>query len=320
MYACPFATAEPSLFGAPVPAADHHRPCGHTSGCRILKLKLNRRDDLPGSRALHAGADQHLVIVSQGRGHVELERGGEAIRQELSYGSVEVYPAGLPIRWSWRTPLAYSVLALDPAFLDFVARRLYGAAPGDFELLPTERNRDFIIATLVGPLAREATQGGPDQCLYLESLANVLAAHLLRHYSRPKGARKHAATVERAIEVDPDRHVPEPVQRAMVYIERHHAEDIDLRDIARAARCSKFHLARTFKQNVGMAPHHYLMEVRVRSAHALLSMVPGRLSVAEVAAASGFSDQSHLTRHFKRILGVTPRQVIVAASRALAGT
>jgi transcriptional regulator GlxA family with amidase domain len=112
--------------------------------------------------------------------------------------------------------------------------------------------------------------------------------------------------------------MPEPVQRAVRYIERHHAEDIGLQDIARAARSSPFHLARTFKRSVGVPPHRYLIHVRVRSAQALLSTGTEKRSLAEVAAASGFSDQSHLTRHFKRMLGVTPRQMRAEASGRLA--
>jgi AraC family transcriptional regulator len=287
-------------------------------GSRPLKLKLDRRDAAPGSKTLPAGADQHLVFVSLGRGHVELERGGETIGRELDFGSVAVYPAGLPIRWSWRTPLNYSVLALDPEFLNHVAGRVYGAAPGDFELLPTECSRDFDIAALLGTLGREAARGGRDGNLYLESLANVLAAHLLRHYGRWKRGGPQLQTAQPDLEAEPVRPMPEPVERAVRYIERHHAEDVSLRDIARAARSSPFHLARTFKQNVGVPPHKYLIHVRVRSAQALLSTGTEKRSLAEVAAASGFSDQSHLTRHFKRMLGVTPRQVRAAASGRLA--
>ena len=81
---------------------------------------------------------------------------------------------------------------------------------------------------------------------------------------------------------------------------------------AEAAHCTRYHLARVFKRSMGVPPHSYLIQVRVRSAHALLSMGTGQESLAELAAASGFSDQSHLTRRFKRVLGITPRQVRTA--------
>jgi transcriptional regulator GlxA family with amidase domain len=95
------------------------------------------------------------------------------------------------------------------------------------------------------------------------------------------------------------------------FIREHYAEDVSLADIAKAADMSPFHLARVFKKSMGMAPHHYLVEVRVHSARALLSTGGDRPSLAEVATAVGFSDQSHLTRQFKRILGTTPKKVRV---------
>jgi AraC family transcriptional regulator len=178
--------------------------------------------------------------------------------------------------------------------------------------MPTECSLDFGIAAMLGTLGREAARGGPDCGLYLESLANVLAAHLLRRYGKWKRGGPRPMTMERNAAIQGDAALPQPVQRAMHYIEQHHAQDIGLRDIAQAARCSPYHLARTFKHSVGVPPHKYLIQVRVRSAHSLLSIGREKLSVAEVASASGFSDQSHLTRHFKRMLGVTPRQVIAA--------
>jgi AraC family transcriptional regulator len=271
-------------------------------------LQLERRNVAPASTSLPAGAEQHLVFVSLGPGQVELERAGESIRHELKLGSVAVYPAGLPIRWSWRMPLSYSVMALDPKFLNYVACRIYGAVPGDFELLPAERSLDLGIAGLLGTLGSEAAGAGPDSSLYRESLANALSAHLLRYYGR----WTRGGPARRDVQAERPTSLPEPVARAVRYIHEHHAQDIGLRDIAEAGRLSSFHLARVFKRNMGMAPHQYLVQVRVQSAHSLLSMSAEKRSLAEVAAAAGFSDQSHLTRHFKRAFGVTPGQLLSA--------
>jgi AraC family transcriptional regulator len=96
------------------------------------------------------------------------------------------------------------------------------------------------------------------------------------------------------------------------FIQERFSEDIALADIAAAARVSPYHLTRIFKQATGMSPHQYLIQVRVTNARALLMAGAGRRSVAEVADAVGFSDQSHLTRHMKRLLGVTPGEVRAA--------
>jgi AraC family transcriptional regulator len=300
----------PCAGGSTAVSTRHPAACGRPAG--RASLRLERHDVAPASKSLPAGPGQHLGFVSLGRGRIDLERGGESIRRELRLGSVAVYPAGLPIRWQWHTPLKYSVLALDPGFLNYVACRIYGAAPGDFELLPTERNHDFGIATLLGMLGREAGRGGADSSLYLESLANILAAHLLRHYGRWTRGGPHLAPVVRNPDARWGTGAPESVQRAVRYIHERHAEDISLRDIAEAANVSPYHLARLFKQSMGTPPHRYLVQVRVQSAHALLALGTEKRSLAEVAAAAGFSDQSHLTRHFKRVLGVTPGQLTVS--------
>jgi AraC family transcriptional regulator len=95
----------------------------------------------------------------------------------------------------------------------------------------------------------------------------------------------------------------------MQYIQANFAADIGLADIAGAARVSPYHLSRLFKQVTGLTPHQYLIQVRVNHARALLSAGAGQGSLADIADAVGFADQSHLTRHVKRLLGVTPREL-----------
>jgi AraC family transcriptional regulator len=99
------------------------------------------------------------------------------------------------------------------------------------------------------------------------------------------------------------------VARAVSFIQSRHAADIGLADIAASAHMSPFHLARTFKRTMGISPYQYLIQTRVNSARALIMAGGGGYSLAEIATAVGFADQSHLTRHFKKVLGVTPRQL-----------
>ncbi|MFW5734139.1 MAG: helix-turn-helix domain-containing protein [Oceanidesulfovibrio sp.] len=91
--------------------------------------------------------------------------------------------------------------------------------------------------------------------------------------------------------------------RARDIIHDRHAEDIRLEELATHAGMSPFHLVRVFRDRHGLTPHAYLVQMRVRRAKTLLR-TPMRL--ADIAAAVGFADQSHLTRQFKRQFGVTP--------------
>lgn len=97
------------------------------------------------------------------------------------------------------------------------------------------------------------------------------------------------------------------VDLAKDYIEAHYDQPISLAELSRMVHISRFHLARLFKHHVGMPPHKYLENVRIRHAERLLLT---EMSIVEVAFATGFSSQSHLTRTFKRFLGTTPGEFL----------
>ena len=96
---------------------------------------------------------------------------------------------------------------------------------------------------------------------------------------------------------------PRAVANARDLINDAYRENIRLDDLARAAGTSRSHLCRAFAAEVGLPPHAYQLAVKVERARTLL----GRgMAPASVAFDTGFCDQSHLTRHFRNALGVTP--------------
>lgn len=106
---------------------------------------------------------------------------------------------------------------------------------------------------------------------------------------------------------------PEPVGRReqpavdqiREYLEAHYNQNITLDQLARITNFSSWYAARVFQQEYGLPPHAYLEGVRIRHARVLLRQ---GYRLAWVALATGFVDQSHFTRRFKRHLGVTPGQ------------
>jgi len=99
---------------------------------------------------------------------------------------------------------------------------------------------------------------------------------------------------------------PGSMRRVREYVEAHFGESIDLLVLAEVAGLSVHHFARQFKQSAGVTPHVYLTQKRVERAREML--VQTDLSLAEIAFAVGFCDQGHLARHFRDMLGTTPRE------------
>jgi AraC-like DNA-binding protein len=121
---------------------------------------------------------------------------------------------------------------------------------------------------------------------------------------------------ERAVP-DPKPHDRRTLSRVRDVLEARYAENVSLPELAGVAGIGRFHLAHAFAHQYGLPPHAYRVALRVSKARALLARgVPP----AEVALATGFSDQSHLTRAFRRFVGVTPAhyQTTTAVGAAVA--
>jgi AraC-like DNA-binding protein len=120
----------------------------------------------------------------------------------------------------------------------------------------------------------------------LEALASLVARHAVSTVPAHEVGLEHRS-----------------VKRAKEYLEALPDENVSLDTLAREADIGPFHLCRVFRRETGLSPHAYQIHVRMRLAKALLMQgVP----IAQVATDAGFADQAHLTRHFKRMFGVTP--------------
>lgn len=96
---------------------------------------------------------------------------------------------------------------------------------------------------------------------------------------------------------------PRHVKTIRDYLKSHYAENVSLSRLTSLTNLSPFYLLRVFRHRVGFPPHEYQTQVRI--AHARKLLLEGR-PIAHVALETGFCDQSHLSRNFKRIVGMTP--------------
>jgi AraC-like DNA-binding protein len=123
-------------------------------------------------------------------------------------------------------------------------------------------------------------------------------------HSRPRISTLDHLTVEEPPARSRGGLPPVVTQRICEYMESHLDQKISLDVLASMAGLSTHHFARAFHQTVGMPPHSYLLSRRLERAERMLHET--RLPLAEIAAVTGFSDQSHLARHFRRRTGMPP--------------
>jgi AraC-like DNA-binding protein len=97
---------------------------------------------------------------------------------------------------------------------------------------------------------------------------------------------------------------PRARRRVRDYIAAHLNEKITNTALAEVAGLSTCHFARVFKETEGMSPHQYVLHCRIKRAKELLAGT--EMPLSEIAIVAGFSDQSHYTRCFREIIGVTP--------------
>ncbi len=260
-------------------------------------LNIERREEPRAGREFFpAGTTEHLIFIRLNDQYVVRESRGETTEGEYPVGQVSIHPAAIPIRWEWKSKLEFLMLTLSPAHLDAVARRTFGPEAAPVELWHDDGRHDPLVNNVASALLRELLAVDAGTPAFVDGLATVLSVHLIRHYARGGREAREASHAHRG------------VSAAVRFIRENFSRPVTLGEIAAAASLSPFHLTRLFKRTLGMTPYQYLLEVRVHGANALLSTGADGPTLAEIASAVGFSDQSHLTRQFKRVLGITPKQ------------
>ncbi|MBD1842702.1 helix-turn-helix transcriptional regulator [Cyanobacteria bacterium FACHB-63] len=224
---------------------------------------------------------------------------GKLKREARNEGDIAIIPAGIAQRCSWRTAAQFTIVAIDPTFLQHVGQDWVN--PDRIELVPHfMTQQDVLIQSIVSTLRAEVEQSKIGGKLLIDSLRTTLAIHLLRNYctTHPK-LSSYADGLSQLI-----------LQQVREHIQENLHQDIKLIELAAIAQMSPYHFLRLFKQTLSVTPHQYILQCRIEKAKFLLQH--SGLSIAEIANQVGFCDQSHLTRCFKRSLGVTPRQFQLA--------
>jgi AraC family transcriptional regulator len=219
-------------------------------------------------------------------------RGSRGLRSEdVSAGTVSICELGQSRQFEMRNDAKFGIVVMSNEVLEQAGQETRYVRP---ELQTRDVLQDLTLRSLMEILLSEKQAGFRSGLLFLDSAATTLASYLLRHYSAASAVLESSAGGL----------APSVLRRSIEFIQAHLEGDLRLRDLANEARISSSHFIRGFRQSTGKTPYQFLLHQRVERARSL--MRDHRTPLTEVALASGFADQHHLARVFRRITGMTP--------------
>ena len=260
----------------------------------LLRARYTRQRFAP-----HAHDEYVFGVVENGAARTVF-RGGEDVHtvgSVITFAPGEVHTGAPATDEGW----SYRMLYPSESLVRFVAREATGR---DFA---PAFNQSFVHDPVLSDRIHSAhatLEGNADRLQKEEALLETLGELIIRH-----GSTDQATTVVHATRSTA------ALRRVRDLLEAEYARTVTISELAREAGLSTFHLIRVFRASFGLPPYKYLEQVRIQQARRLIR---DGFPLTHVVHATGFSDQSHLTRYFKRIVGVTPG-IYARAGREFAG-
>ncbi|MFN3946329.1 MAG: helix-turn-helix transcriptional regulator [Allosphingosinicella sp.] len=238
--------------------------------------------------------DRHVLLFPLTHGRARIDRaGGAAEELRLQAGTAVHAPPRSDVRLSADPPAETIVLAPAADMLAAVGART-GAGPAE----PALRSRgdpDPGVHALASELRRALLADSFSAVAYLHGVAEALILRVLCLASeQPLETRPHLGLA------------PAVLERVLKAIEDRLEDAPSVEELARAAKFSRSHFARAFRKATGLSPSVYIAQRRLCRARDLL--VDTNMTIAQIAARTGYSSHGHLTAAFRAALGQTPTQ------------
>jgi AraC family transcriptional regulator len=253
------------------------------SGVSVISARFNGSMHLSGTPWRH-----HICFQMTRRRRFECRIADEALSHAPPVGGLAICPAGIDCVADSDGSIDAILVSIDPGRFALAA-----AEDSALEAKLTGRLSGYDQALLdcAHTLVSESTGGYPNGPLFWNEVASrcidgLLARHSSQVETRTRGMLGNAV-----------------LKRLKDYVVAHINEPIEVAALAKMAGRSPFHFTRVFARSVGMTPHRYIVHLRLQRAIELVR--EGRSSLAEIAAGTGFADQSHLSRWVRRVHGVS---------------
>jgi AraC family transcriptional regulator len=236
----------------------------------------------------------HTISIALDAGSTERWFDGHRESEYQTKGTTAIIPAGTLHRCLWQEEVQFMFVAIDPKLL--IQLGVEVAAPEDIELIPHFATlQDPLILGILLSLKDELESSNQGDNLYVEQLKTTLVLHLLKKYCAKKPQRSTYV----------DGLSKSQLRQLIGYIHRHIDSEIKLTTLAEMAGISQYYFCQLFKQSLGISPYQYVLQLRVERAKQLLKSQ--KMTICDIALACGFANQSHFTKHFRKLTGTTPK-------------
>lgn len=241
-----------------------------------------------------------LILLTSGQMLIEQQRANGTWQGfPLRQSDLMLRPSGSTIREvRWRSlsaePMQTLQIHLESGLFLRTAAEITESDPATLTLYGRSGFQDPLLTQVGLALQHELEHPTFAGKLYAQTAAQMLAVHLLRYYTTPAPRiNEHTQGL-----------TPRQVSRVTDYVLAHLDQDLSLPALAQQIGFSSYHFARQFRRATGQSPHQFVLSLRIEHARQLLREAD--LPLAQIALASGFANQSHLTQAFKRLVGLTP--------------
>ncbi len=253
---------------------------------------------LPVDEPQGASITQDMMVLHLD-GKIRLERQFEGRRANGTSwrGGLCLLPGNSEQTYYWSGHATVLHIGLNADLMAEVAGEMGAGDPTRVRLRERFNFRDPLVEN-IGYVLLNEIRAGTGGSFYADSLATSLTSHLVKNYSSL--AQPRDIHIGRGLST-------RQLQQVRDYIHDHLSGRLTLGELAACAGLSQTYFIRAFKQSTGLTPGQYIIQQRVEWARQLL--IDSEMSIAEVAQVVGFADQSHLARCFRRLLGISPRQI-----------
>lgn len=239
--------------------------------------------------------DHMIVAYREGLTPMNRRFDNRWTHEKVVPGDVSLLTRAATSHWMWTQDIDVVHLYLTQDLISKTCAQVFDRDVKQVELLDILRTPDSFIHGTAMAIANEVEANKLGGRLYVEALATQLSIHLLRRY-----AAISLKTPRAESGLSPVR-----ARQVTEYIEAQLDRNPSLDELAAVARVSPYHFLRQFKLRFGCAPHAWVIQRRLDCSRRLLAKTT--LSLKAVAARSGFSDQAHMTRMFRRFMSTTPK-------------